>query len=449
VELVTDPVRQASLDDQRWLALSATPGEPVPVEELPLSLPLVDMVGADTPAVGLRNTVLVASQHLLGSTLPLIDWLHRWGLPYEQMFVCGKTYSSHRLVMWRLSELGVTVDPNSLKLDLSELMAPAFSYDLRFESDVRATLELASAALGRLGDGAEAPRQLLVLDDGAVVIHRLVAEPHLACGARVVAVEQTRRGARMIQNATRRGLFFPIVNVAESRPKLGEESALIGQSVVDELLIRLQRIEGPSASLRSRRMLIVGYGSVGRAVARALEGHGPIVATTDIDAAALGCAAADGLETVTTIENRGEVDIIVGCTGVPILGIGQALRPRARIYLASASSSDIEFEKDPGVRLKERLSPAPEIGDSDHQRIHSDLVYGDDGAEVVILNGGFPVNFNGALDPIPARHIQLTRALLLSGLRQALECTAPGLVAFDRTSAQRIAGRYKQLSSVA
>ncbi len=441
----TDPVTQAAMDDQRWLQLSRAPGARVPLDELPLSMPLLDRVGATAPAMLLRNTVLVAAQHLLGSTVGLIDWMHRWGLPYEQMFICGKVYSTHRLALWRLSELGVAVNPNSLVLTDAEVRDPEFSYDLRFATDVRATLTQAGPVLNRLRDERKAPKQLLVLDDGASSIGLLLAEPALACGARVAAVEQTRRGARVVHNASPGSIAFPIVNVAESAPKLGPEAELIGQSVVDELLIRMRRIEGPGASLEGRQVAIVGYGSVGRAVASALRPRGAQRTAVDIDPSGRQRARDDGV-TISSIDRESrEADVIIGCTGVCVLETDWAKSRRGRVYLASASSSDVEFRNDPGLRWKARLNPAPEIDDSDHQRIHADFVYGDNPAQVIVLNGGYPVNFNGALDPIPAERIQLTRALLLSGLRQAVESVETGLRSFNEQEAASIASEYARL----
>jgi hypothetical protein len=173
------------------------------------------------------------------------------------------------------------------------------------------------------------------------------------------------------------------------------------------------------------------------------------VVVTDFDFLAMQQALSDNLKTVSSIQQSGQMDIIIGCTGSQILKIDWIRGQKGRVYLASASSSDIEFRNMAGFPLKRRLNPAPEIGDSDHQRIHADLVYDTDGAEIILLNGGFPVNFNGVLDPIPPEQIQLTRALLLSGLRQAVDCEVVGLIPFDHQEACLITNRYKQLASEA
>ena len=52
---------------------------------------------------------------------------------------------------------------------------------------------------------------------------------------------------------------------------------------------------------------------------------------------------------------------------------------------------------------------------------------GDEDHSFYLVNGGFPVNFNGGVDPIRPSRIQLTRSLLLAGAVQASHTKRAGL----------------------
>ncbi len=53
------------------------------------------------------------------------------------------------------------------------------------------------------------------------------------------------------------------------------------------------------------------------------------------------------------------------------------------------------------------------------------------GRRFYLINGGFPVNFDGGVDPIVPEKIQLTRSLLYLGALQASYSQQPGLHDLD------------------
>ena len=67
------------------------------------------------------------------------------------------------------------------------------------------------------------------------------------------------------------------------------------------------------------------------------------------------------------------------------------------------------------------------------------------GRTFYLVNGGFPVNFNGQVDPIGAAEIQLTRGLLFLGAVQAGCEQAPGLIALDGERQTWLWDSYRQL----
>jgi hypothetical protein len=64
-----------------------------------------------------------------------------------------------------------------------------------------------------------------------------------------------------------------------------------------------------------------------------------------------------------------------------------------------------------------------------------------------VANGGFPIDFSGALDPIAPESIQLTRGLLVGGAIQAARSLGAGLLDFDPAIHDDILAEYDRLSS--
>ncbi|MCW5785115.1 MAG: NAD-binding protein [Nitrospirales bacterium] len=445
-----DDVTRGAVDDYLVRLLEENAHKTSPLLEqalgIPNNLPLLDLVGESNMDGAFTNTVLVGVQHLLGSTIPLVKWLNNWGVNYDRMFICGKAYSTHAFIAWKLRELGVHVHPNSGSLSESRFLSEGYSYDTDLRVYITSMLDEAIETLRCLPDEVEAPRRLLVLDDGATCIEALNAAPERWAGLRISAVEQTRRGARLVQSTSKPLTAFPVSNVAESSPKLELESPLIGLSVVAELQTRISRIEGKEAGLDGRQITVIGFGSVGKAVAKYLRDSGAKVAIIDTDPRKLQAAQNERFHCISPSEVSDTTDCLLGCTGFSILGNFPDKNWKMCRYLVSASSSNAEFYGLLGPARGHPQVPAPMLPDSDHQRIHADRWVGTTPGEgPLLLAGGFPINFPGTSDPIPLSDIQLTRALILSGARQAHESETSGLIPFDIKEARWITRAYQEL----
>src|SRR5262249_31052546 len=116
----------------------------------------------------------------------------------------------------------------------------------------------------------------------------------------------------------------------------------------------------------------------------------------------------------------------------------------------SGSTSDVEFKEillrpENRVQWYEHLKAS---WDSDYQRVHSDYKIDGPKGKFWLLNGGFPINFDGSIDPILPQHIQLTRALMLGGICQLMKSSDKlGLVDLQSTYDSYISKVYKSLSS--
>jgi hypothetical protein len=51
--------------------------------------------------------------------------------------------------------------------------------------------------------------------------------------------------------------------------------------------------------------------------------------------------------------------------------------------------------------------------------------------EVTLVNNGFPINFNGSLNSVSPKLIQLTRAMIISAIQQSLSISGKGIINLD------------------
>lgn len=359
------------------------------------------------PAYDFSNAVLVAIQHLLGTNGSLFELLHRLGLPYEQMCLLGKVYSTNETVYGELKRRGVYVHPSSLSLEVAQLVTD-YKLNLADAAD-----ELLTKAIPKLKH-LQTPRTLLIVDDGGVLVH-LVNDRVREINARIVGVEQTRSGTETLR--TIRELKFPVVNVAESKTKLHDESQYIATSIIKHTTARLARMPNRK-SLRESNVLVVGHGAIGGNVALQLR---PIVKSVEVHDIVELADIAVVRDFKRAVEGK---DIVFGCVGKAWLPADCHSLLTNGVVLVSGSSSNSEFlgvTIDPDSYIESALP----FQNSDLARAHSDYSFNNGSGWV--LNAGFPVNFDGSIEPT-GRSIELTRMLMLSGILQTLTAEAnPGL----------------------
>ena len=359
------------------------------------------------PAYDFSNTVLVAIQHLLGTNGTLLELLDNLGLPYEQMYVLGKVYSTNEDVYHELKRRGAYVHRDSMRLGKAQL---TIDYKVALR---RAANQLVEKALARLAK-LQGSKTLLVVDDGGVLVDCVNRRSH-DITAQIVGVEQTRSGANALRAIPR--LTFPVINVAESSAKLQDESPFIAASIVKSITRKMPHLP-QGKSLRDCNALVVGYGAVGKNVAIQLK---PLVRSIEI----YDIVSTPGVSVITNLKLalKGK-DLIVGCVGSSWLpNRCHELLP-AGVVLASGSSSNSEFL---GIEINHRQSVNHQLlGNQAIDCAHADYAFAN--GRGWVLNAGFPVNFSGEVHAVDPVEIELTRVLMLSGILQALTVeTKPGL----------------------
>ncbi|WP_203736109.1 NAD(P)-dependent oxidoreductase [Catellatospora chokoriensis] len=330
-----------------------------------------------------------------------MEALCRAGVAPGDITLIGKAYSTRAEAAEVLRAQGVRL-PGSVEMD-----DPAVSYETEIGAVVAA--EVARMARNRWAG------RLLVLDEGAIAGRALLGHPDL--WRRTHVVEQTTRGARWAAAVPRP---FPVVDVARSEVKQHLEGPLIAESMAAGVRRVLHEL-GQGAGTLS--LGVVGYGTVGRRLAALLAADGHRVVIHDSDAVATAAARGDGLSTDDLPKLLHRAQVLIGCTGVPLLDRTALIRLPRPLVLINGASSDIEFpvwtERVPSRRLPSDHD-SPRAPWRHHYTLAGPVPH-------MLAAGGFPVNFYCQDEPIPAPRFQVTRALMLAGAFQAVSQRTPGL----------------------
>lgn len=380
----------------------------------------------------LANAHILACRHLLGSTVAELAAVQS-ALPAAELFeVMGKPYSANTLAVSAIEELSVEVNEESL--DMPSLTGQQLG---SFAGRHRRIAENVVERFLRKHGSAREP--ILVIDDGGTLINavgRKVVEEQIAVP--VVAIEQTTHGTFAIQEflqepaAQKHG--FTVISVADSIAKLDQESPLIAKSVVRCLaqwldLLHHDGLASHIARLDTAKIGLIGFGPVGAFIAQAMP-PGAKVTVFDRNRRKMVLAKAAGLDVAWSLHGLvAESQILIAASGGASLDADAAAHLQDGTILVSASSGDREFSG--GLHnWSIRVAPTlPAFDNSAFDRAHGLLTATHpDGRTVYVLNRGFPVNFDGSLDPIGVQDIQLTRALIVGAVLQAAGASEDGSV---------------------
>lgn len=322
------------------------------------------------PNANLSGYTLITCHHVLRTNVPVLQKLFSRGLQPQNTFVLGKPYSTDNEALEEYKKLGVRVSAASVVFDSTQRFDSYFSdVGKQFVHDVL--------------HNAPADKKLLVWDDGGTLLQPLAEKQ---AQREIRAVEHTSSGYNALQNTN---LSFPVVNMARSDTKLELESPYIVEDILRKFADYLQK----HPEKNPRKILVVGGGAIGSNFKKNLSAQGYDVTIFD--------SVADKSDHENLENIVGNFDVIIGATGNEILSANKINLLKHDAIVFSASSSDREFDA-LGWRNLSNVSVAG----------HSDIEV----AGRVLLNNGFPLNFNGSADSIPPHAIQLTRALSLASM---------------------------------
>lgn len=151
----------------------------------------------------------------------------------------------------------------------------------------------------------------LILDDGGDLTNMVLDRyPELAAGINGLSEETTTGVHRLYERVKSGTLPMPAINVNDSVTKSKFDNKYgCRESAVDAIR------RATDVMLAGRRVVVCGYGDVGKGTAASFKGAGSIVTVTEIDPICALQAAMDGFEVKKLDTVVGNADIIITTTG--------------------------------------------------------------------------------------------------------------------------------------
>ena len=385
---------------------------PIHIQETSPRLPLFAAV--DRLQNGKSAAALFGVQHLMEETICLLkEVIERNLVEARNVWLLGKPYSSNQRVAHRLSKLGVTVTiPNEgtwlpggkFEAAIDETSNEPGAFDDWFNLQVDSFLAKALAQI----KGAD-NRSVLLLDDGGALIK---SAAKLKDKRRFCGIEQTSRGIASAFLASGR---FPVVLVACSAVKSFVEPEFVARAAVKKIA------QYYPEALQVKKVGIIGFGNLAKYLASYIQQRPDIHNAGQVElelfcfdrnrkpenpVATKGwCASAADL--------FANADLVYGCSGEDYGDVAKS-HGKAGQLLISISSGDIEF-----ATLLRNMETKEEEDYEDQRNRYGMLAPVKVGGKIV-AHGGFPITFDRSPSSAPLVEMQLTRALLLAGIQQAL-----------------------------
>ncbi|MDH6196760.1 adenosylhomocysteinase [Mycobacterium frederiksbergense] len=206
----------------------------------------------------------------------------------------------------------------------------------------------------------------------------------IAASVKGVTEETTTGVLRLYQFAAAGELAFPAINVNDSVTKSKFDNKYgTRHSLVDGIN------RGTDALIGGKKVLICGYGDVGKGCAESLAGQGARVQVTEIDPINALQALMDGYDVVTVEEAIGNADIVVTATGnfdIILLEHMKAMKDHAILGNIGHFDNEIDMaalEKSGAVRLNIK----PQV---------DQWTFGDTGKSIIVLSEGRLLNLGNA-----------------------------------------------------
>ncbi|MHB1146868.1 MAG: adenosylhomocysteinase [Lutibacter sp.] len=151
----------------------------------------------------------------------------------------------------------------------------------------------------------------LILDDGGDLTNMVLDRyPELAAGINGLSEETTTGVHRLYERVKEGSLPMPAINVNDSVTKSKFDNKYgCRESAVDAIR------RATDVMLAGRRVVVCGYGDVGKGTAASFKGAGSIVTVTEIDPICALQAAMDGFEVKKLDTVIANADIIITTTG--------------------------------------------------------------------------------------------------------------------------------------
>ena len=151
----------------------------------------------------------------------------------------------------------------------------------------------------------------MILDDGGDLTNMVLDRyPELAAGIKGLSEETTTGVHRLYERMKNGTLPLPAINVNDSVTKSKFDNKYgCKESAVDAIR------RATDVMMAGKRVVVCGYGDVGKGTAASFRGAGAIVSVTEIDPICALQAAMDGYEVKKLSTITGNADIVITATG--------------------------------------------------------------------------------------------------------------------------------------
>ena len=211
----------------------------------------------------------------------------------------------------------------------------------------------------------------LVIDDGAELVSRMILQrPELLEGVTGASEETTTGILKLKAMHAERTLTFPVLAANDARMKhLFDNRYGTGHSSIVSLL------SNTNLFLSGKTVVVMGFGWVGRGLAKYAKGMGARVVVCEPDPVKLLEAYAEGYEAMNSLEAAEIGDVFITGTGnLKVLGREHFVRMKDGVLLANAGHYDHEFDlaalAEEAVAVREVRRNVTEYEMDDGRRFH-------------------------------------------------------------------------------
>jgi S-adenosylhomocysteine hydrolase len=373
-----------------------------------------------TQQIDMSKTLLVGMQHVLATTVDMLAAFKSMGL--NDAVIGGKRYSTHYESIQKIEALGYTFIPESYQLGYG-----------RFNDSIQKTTHRIWAQALAMCEKKHY-ELMIILDDGAdllratpgIFFNGLQSTATIYKPTSIVGIEQTRGGTN---HPLFDGLPFPIINVAGcfaktqiEYPHVANIAAHKTSKAIKECRHKLPN--NPTAA-------IIGYGTMGRAIARRFQEDGHSIIVYEKNPNQAHASSPNIVFYDNAAVAMANADVVIGCTGEDITenpaNLSALLYSRTPKILVSTGSKDLEFNT--LLRVIQKSTKAMgHIPDPLAPISHQNNM----GSSLLILRGGFPINFDNTAHSVSAKNIWPTRACLMLAALTALRMRDENYTNFAR-----------------
>jgi len=193
----------------------------------------------------------------------------------------------------------------------------------------------------------------------------------------VLAVEDTARGHERFRENEQK-LTYPVVSIARTEGKKMEDK-MVGRAIAESTALTVGRL---SSEIKDKNVLVMGYGGVGNATAKALKNTAASVMVYDPKPELIETARAENFNVPDRLDAIKSAEIIVGCSGHQSIQFEDISRLKQNALLISGSSRQVEFPYDKLIPFRD--------SSFNHELIEK---FSFEGKSFCVAYKGQPINF--------------------------------------------------------